>query len=75
MVFAFLRTTTDQDAVTSSFLIIPGLLKGPEDMLHPAHQGARGGMGPLPSSGRPAMRQGLAVQPEAGRGRQRQLVS
>lgn len=61
--------------MTSSFLTIPGLLKGPEDTLHPAHQGAGGGTGPLPSSGKPATRQGLAEQPEAGSGRQRQLVS
>lgn len=74
MVSAFLRTTTDQDAVTSSFLTIPGPLKGPEDMLHPAHRGARGGLGPLPSAGRPATRRGLAVQVEAGRGQRRLLV-
>lgn len=58
-----------QDAVTNSFLTTPGLLKGPEDTSYiqlvrePEVAWALG-----PSSGRPAMKQGLAVQPEAGRG-------
>lgn len=62
-----------QDAVTSSFLTIPGLLKGPDNTSYIQPTREPGGMGPQPSSGRPATRQGLAVQPEAGRGRQRPL--
>lgn len=69
MIFAFLGTKTDTGC---SDQFIPHNTWAPEGArrhkLYPACQGARGGIGPRPSSGRPAKKQGLAVQPEAGRG-------
>nr|XP_014333486.1 PREDICTED: uncharacterized protein C2orf82 homolog [Bos mutus] len=56
------------DAVAKSFLCDTRAPEGAGNKLYPAGQGAKGGVGPQPSSGRPAVRQRPAVQPEAGGG-------
>lgn len=54
--------------MAKSFLCDTRAPEGAGNKLYPAGQGAKGGVGPQPSSGRPAVRQRPAVQPEAGGG-------